>query len=307
MRPRLPQRAHGAAVERAGLRQGRAADPDAAPMPPVPPGAGWVTYVRCHDDIGWAITEEDAGAVGEDAHLHRRFLSDFYAGDFPGSFARGARFQLDPRSGEARTSGTTASLAGLEAALADGDDVARGARGAPHPAPLRGRLRPRRPAAHLHGRRARACATTARGATTPPGATTTAGCTGRRWTGRRPRGAHDPGHGRGAAVGGPATAGRGAPRARPRCTPRARWSRCGPATSTSSASLRDARGRRGCCCWPTSPPARSGVRLALADEHGLAARRPTARAPDGRPLRAPRRRARARALPVRLAGPLRTV
>ena len=30
-------------------------------MPPVPRGAGWVTYVRCHDDIGWAITEEDAG------------------------------------------------------------------------------------------------------------------------------------------------------------------------------------------------------------------------------------------------------
>src|SRR5262249_1170978 len=26
-------------------------------MPPVPPGAGWITYVRCHDDIGWAITE----------------------------------------------------------------------------------------------------------------------------------------------------------------------------------------------------------------------------------------------------------
>src|SRR4029453_12201089 len=28
-------------------------------MPPVPRGAGWLTYVRCHDDIGWAITEED--------------------------------------------------------------------------------------------------------------------------------------------------------------------------------------------------------------------------------------------------------
>src|SRR3954452_3193362 len=25
-------------------------------MPPVPPGAGWLTYVRCHDDIGWAST-----------------------------------------------------------------------------------------------------------------------------------------------------------------------------------------------------------------------------------------------------------
>jgi amylosucrase len=85
-------------------------------MPPVPPGAGWLTYVRCHDDIGWAITPEDAGRVGEDAYLHRRFLADFYAGEFPGTFARGARFQPDPRTGEARTSGTCASLAGLQSA-----------------------------------------------------------------------------------------------------------------------------------------------------------------------------------------------
>ena len=85
-------------------------------MPPVPPGAGWVTYVRCHDDIGWSITDEDAGRAGEDAHLHRKFLSDFYAGDFPGTFARGARFQPEPDTGEARTSGSTASLAGLESA-----------------------------------------------------------------------------------------------------------------------------------------------------------------------------------------------
>jgi amylosucrase len=90
-------------------------------MPPVPPGAGWLTYVRCHDDIGWAITPEDGARVGEDAYLHRRFLADFYAGDFPGTFARGARFQPDPRTGEARTSGSCASLAGLESAP---DDVA---------------------------------------------------------------------------------------------------------------------------------------------------------------------------------------
>jgi amylosucrase len=88
-------------------------------MPAAPPGAGWVTYVRCHDDIGWTITPEDAAAVGEDDHLHRRFLSDFYAGDFPGSFARGARFQPDEATGEARTSGMTASLAGLESAGED--------------------------------------------------------------------------------------------------------------------------------------------------------------------------------------------
>jgi amylosucrase len=78
--------------------------------------------VRCHDDIGWAITPEDAGRVGEDAHLHRRFLADWYAGEHPGTFARGARFQPDPHTGEARSSGTCASLAGLESAP---DDAAR--------------------------------------------------------------------------------------------------------------------------------------------------------------------------------------
>src|SRR3954463_684009 len=93
-------------------------------MPRVPPLSGWVTYVRCHDDIGWAITEEDAEAVGEDGYLHRRFLADFYAGDFPGSFARGARFQPDPRTGEARASGMAAALTGLEQARAAGDEDA---------------------------------------------------------------------------------------------------------------------------------------------------------------------------------------
>jgi amylosucrase len=80
--------------------------------------------VRCHDDIGWAIADEDAAAVGEDGFLHRRFLADFYAGDFPGSFARGARFQPDPRTGDARTSGMAAALTGLEEARAAGDETA---------------------------------------------------------------------------------------------------------------------------------------------------------------------------------------
>jgi amylosucrase len=93
-------------------------------LPRTPPHAAWVTYVRGHDDIGWAITPDDAGAIGEDAHLHRRFLSDFYAGEFPMSFARGARFQPEPHSGEARISGSAASLAGLEAALESGDELA---------------------------------------------------------------------------------------------------------------------------------------------------------------------------------------
>ena len=122
-------------------------------MPPVPPGAGWLTYVRCHDDIGWAITPEDAGRVGEDAYLHRRFLADFYAGEFPGTFARGARFQPDPRTGEARTSGYLRLAGGAGVGARRGR---RRAGRAPHPAAARGGVRPRRAAADLHGRRARA-------------------------------------------------------------------------------------------------------------------------------------------------------
>ncbi len=79
-------------------------------------GAEWATYIRCHDDIGWAITEADAEAVGVTGPGHRRFLVDFFAGRFPGSFARGADFQVNDATGDARTNGTFASLAGLEAA-----------------------------------------------------------------------------------------------------------------------------------------------------------------------------------------------
>ncbi|HYB17985.1 MAG TPA: alpha-amylase family protein, partial [Streptosporangiaceae bacterium] len=90
---------------------------------PAPTPTAWVTYVRCHDDIGWAVSDADAGAAGLDGPSHRRFLSDFYAGGFPGSFARGARFQDNPVTGDVRISGMAASLCGIEAALETGDMV----------------------------------------------------------------------------------------------------------------------------------------------------------------------------------------
>jgi amylosucrase len=88
---------------------------------PAPGPTSWVTYVRCHDDIGWAVSDADAGAVGLDGFAHRRFLSDFYASGFPGSFARGAMFQDNPATGDSRISGSAASLCGIEAALDTGD------------------------------------------------------------------------------------------------------------------------------------------------------------------------------------------
>ena len=79
--------------------------------------SSFATYLRCHDDIGWAITEEDASAF---PHMsgpgHRRFLADFYSGQHEGSFARGGIFQENAETGDRRNSGSFASLAGLEAA-----------------------------------------------------------------------------------------------------------------------------------------------------------------------------------------------
>jgi amylosucrase len=92
-------------------------------FPAKPSTAAWGTYLRCHDDIGWAIDDGDAATVGLNGFEHRRFLSEFYAGLYPMSDARGVVFQENLATGDRRISGTAASLAGIEAALA-GDDPA---------------------------------------------------------------------------------------------------------------------------------------------------------------------------------------
>ena len=84
----------------------------------IPEGCAWVNYVRCHDDIGWTFDDQDAAEVGIDAFNHRKFLNQFYTNQFSGSFARGYPFQENLETGDCRISGTCASLAGLEEALA---------------------------------------------------------------------------------------------------------------------------------------------------------------------------------------------
>ena len=79
--------------------------------------ATWLNYVRCHDDIGLGFDDNDARMAGYDPVRHRRFLVDYFTGKFPGSPARGLPFGENPKTGDARISGSLASLVGLEAAL----------------------------------------------------------------------------------------------------------------------------------------------------------------------------------------------
>jgi len=88
----------------------------------LPPSCSWVNYVRCHDDIGWAFANDDVEAIGFSPNEHRRFLTKFYTGKFEGSFSRGAPFQENPQTGDARVSGTCASLTGIEKALGEDDE-----------------------------------------------------------------------------------------------------------------------------------------------------------------------------------------
>lgn len=82
--------------------------------------ATWLNYVRCHDDIGLGFDDNDVRQSGYDPVQHRRFLVDYFTGKFPGSPARGLPFGENLRTGDARISGSLASLVGLESALESG-------------------------------------------------------------------------------------------------------------------------------------------------------------------------------------------
>ena len=102
---------------------------DRRPTPPA--DATWLTHVRDADALSWTFDDEDTGALGIDPTEHRRFLARFYTGRFDGSFARGLSVAgedagaddggTDGGDGTA-VAGTTASLAGIEAGDAAGED-----------------------------------------------------------------------------------------------------------------------------------------------------------------------------------------
>ena len=86
-----------------------------------PFGCSWITYTRCHDDIGLGYDDSMIAAAGFNAYEHRRFLKEYYSGALPDSPASGALFSINPKTQDARISGSLASLCGLEKAIRKND------------------------------------------------------------------------------------------------------------------------------------------------------------------------------------------
>lgn len=81
-------------------------------------------YLRCHDDIGWGLDYPWLFQRDQNEVPHKKYLNDWFTGRWPGSWSRGELYNDDPTLGDARLCGTTASLCGVESALASGDPEA---------------------------------------------------------------------------------------------------------------------------------------------------------------------------------------
>ena len=82
----------------------------------------FLNYLRCHDDIGWGLDYPWLGwNFGINEVAHKKYLNEWFTGRWPGSDGRGELYNDDPRQGDARLCGTTASLCGVEAAEYEND------------------------------------------------------------------------------------------------------------------------------------------------------------------------------------------
>lgn len=87
----------------------------------------FLNYLRCHDDIGWGLDYDWLAQFGIDEVAHKKFLNDYFTGKGYNSDSRCELYNDDPRLGDARLCGTTASLSGLEAGQyeANADKIAQ--------------------------------------------------------------------------------------------------------------------------------------------------------------------------------------
>jgi amylosucrase len=87
------------------------------PIMQKPYGCTWISYTRCHDDIGLGYDDYMIERAGFNPYQHRTYLKNYFAGWHEGSVAAGALFSVNPKTNDARISGSLASLCGLEKAI----------------------------------------------------------------------------------------------------------------------------------------------------------------------------------------------
>ncbi len=92
-----------------------------ATTPALPNASGWLTYLRCHDDIGWNVLREEAAGGERHASFDLVRIARFYAGDTADSYARGRSFQSAGSDHVHGTNGMASALAGIADAQARGD------------------------------------------------------------------------------------------------------------------------------------------------------------------------------------------
>ena len=77
----------------------------------------FLNYLRCHDDIGWGLDYDFLQQFGQQEVPHKKYLNDYLTGKRPESRAKGELYNDDPKLGDARLCGTTASLCGIQYAV----------------------------------------------------------------------------------------------------------------------------------------------------------------------------------------------
>ena len=89
----------------------------------LPKEYAFLNYIRCHDDIGWGLDYAFLSRFEIAEVPHKKYLNDYLTGKWPGSPSRGELYNDDPRLGDARLCGTTASLCGVETARKTADEA----------------------------------------------------------------------------------------------------------------------------------------------------------------------------------------
>ena len=88
--------------------------------PTLPEHTSWLTYIRCHDDIGWNVIRPEASQKAQNAQQRLQHIAQFYAGA-ENSFANGASFQASDANAVHGTNGMSSALTGYARAKTPND------------------------------------------------------------------------------------------------------------------------------------------------------------------------------------------